>query len=280
MFFQRYKMNKLVSVCIPAYNNAESIRNTIDSILKQTYSNIEVVVVDDCSKDNTVEVVKAIKDTRVRLIRNEKNLGMTDNWNKCIRESRGEYVKLIPGDDYIYEECIERSVQMLEEHEEVSLVVVGCDLVDNDNKVIGAYAHWPKEGIFPGSKIAKKSVMWNNFFGNPVCAMFRRKDFEKTGGFDPIIPYILDFDLWLGLSTQGKVAVIKRKLSAFRVRRDSNTGVLIGSKGKDYTAEHVRLLDKHIALKTFRMNRFERRVSIIWRALRNNLIAIYIKIKS
>lgn len=273
-------MNRLVSVCIPAYNNAESIRNTIDSILKQTYSNIEVVVVDDCSKDNTVEIVKSIKDTRVRLICNDKNLGMTGNWNKCIRESRGEYIKLIPGDDYIYEECIERSVQMLEEHEDVSLVIVGCDLVDNDNKVIGAYAHWPKEGIFPGSKIAKKSVMWNNFFGNPVCAMFRREGFEKTGGFDPVIPYILDFDLWLGLSTQGRVAVIKRKLSAFRVRRDSNTGVLIGSKGKEYTAEHVRLLDKHIALKTFKMNRFERRVSIIWRALRNNLIAIYIKIKS
>ncbi|MGN0375580.1 MAG: glycosyltransferase family 2 protein [Butyrivibrio sp.] len=273
-------MNKLVSVCIPAYNGEKYISKTIQSILNQSYSNIEVVVVDDHSSDNTVEVVRAIKDTRVRLICNEENLGMTGNWNKCIRESKGEYVKLIPGDDFIYEECIEKSIKILEENPRVKLVVAGCDLVDNDNKVIGAYAHWPKEGIFSGHKIAKKSVMLNNFFGNPVCAMFRREDFERTGGFDPVIPYILDFDLWLSLSSLGDVAVIKEKLSAFRVRRDSNTGVLTGSRGKEYTAEHVRLLDKHIKLGTYRMNRFERRLSIIWRALRNHIIAAYIRIKS
>lgn len=273
-------MDKLVSVCIPAYNSSRYIKKTIESILNQTYSNVEVVVVDDNSQDNTVGVVREIKDSRVRLICNEKNLGMTGNWNKCIRESKGEYVKLIPGDDFIYEECIEKSVAVLEEHPDVSLVVVGCNLVDNDDKVIGKYAHWPKEGIFPGGKIAKKSVMLNNFFGNPVCALFKREDFEKTGGFDPVIPYILDFDLWLGLSALGNVAVVKEKLSAFRVRKDSNTGVLIGSRGKEYTAEHVRLLDKHIKLKTYRMNRFERRLSIMWRGLRNYIIALYIKIKS
>lgn len=273
-------MSELVSVCIPAYNNARYISRTIESVLNQTYRNIEVVVVDDCSKDNTVEIVRSIKDSRVRLICNEKNLGMTGNWNKCIRESKGKYVKLLPGDDFIYEDCIERSLAVLKKHKEVSLVVVGSHLVDNDDKIIGKYAHWPKAGIIKGGRIAKKSVMLNNFFGNPVCALFRRADFDKTGGFDPVIPYILDFDLWLSLSALGNVAVIKDKLSAFRVRKDSNTGVLTGSKGKDYTAEHIRLLDKHIERGTYKMNPFERRLSIIWRAMRNYIIAVYIKIKS
>ena len=273
-------MSDLVSVCIPAYNSSRYIAETIESVLNQTYSNIEVVVVDDCSKDNTVEIVNNIKDSRVRLICNEKNLGMTGNWNKCISESKGKYVKLLPGDDFIYKDCIERSLNVLKKHKEVSLVVVGSHLVDDDDKVIGKYAHWPSEGIIKGERIAKKSVMLNNFFGNPVCALFRREDFEKTGCFDPDIPYILDFDLWLSLSAIGNVAVIKEKLSAFRVRKDSNTGVLTGSKGKEYTAEHVRLLDKHIARKTYKMNRFERRLSIMWRAMRNYIIAFYIKIKS
>lgn len=273
-------MSELVSVCIPAYNSSRYIAGTIESVLNQTYRNIEVVVVDDCSKDNTVEIIKSIKDSRVRLICNEKNLGMTGNWNKCIRESKGKYVKLLPGDDFIYKDCIERSLAVLKKHKEVSLVVVGSHLVDDDNKVIGKYAHWPNEGIIKGERIAKKSVMLNNFFGNPVCALFRREDFEKTGCFDPNIPYILDFDLWLSLSAIGNVAVIKEKLSAFRVRKDSNTGVLTVSKGKEYTAEHVRLLDKHIARKTYNMNRFERRLSIMWRAMRNYIIAFYIKIKS
>ena len=169
---------------------------------------------------------------------------------------------------------------MLEANNNISLTIVGSDLIDNDEKVIGAYAHWKKAGQVPGGKIAKQSVMLNNFFGNPVCALFRKSDFEKTGGFDPEIPYILDFDLWLGLSAIGDVWVIKDKLSAFRVRRDSNTGRLTGKGGKAYTAEHARLLDKHIVLGTFKMNRFERRLSIIWRAMRNRIISIYIKIKS
>lgn len=273
-------MSKLVSICIPAYNSSEYIGRTIESVLSQTYDNIELVVVDDCSTDNTVEIVKQFDDARIRLVCNEENLGMTGNWNRCVNECRGEYVKLIPSDDCIYPDCIVKSVEAMENNAGISLTIVGSDLIDNDEKVIGAYAHWKKAGRVLGGKIAKRSVMLNNFFGNPVGALFRKSDFEKTGGFDPDIPYILDFDLWLGLSAIGDVWVIKDKLSAFRVRKDSNTGRLTGKGGKAYTAEHARLLDKHIAQGTFKMNRFERRLSIIWRAMRNRIIAIYIKIKS
>lgn len=270
----------LVSICIPAYNSARFIERTINSILKQTYDNIEIVVVDDCSSDNTVEAVRQINDSRIKLYTNDTNQGMAGNWNRSVELTTGEYVKLIPADDIIYSTCIEKSLAVFKAHPEVSMVITGTDLVDNDDNVIGSYMHWSKEGIFDGKKIAKTSVMLNNFFGNPVSVLFRRKDFDRTEGFDPVIPYILDFDLWLSLSALGKTAFIKEKLNAFRVRRDSNTGVLIGSKGKDYTAEHIRLLDKHIAKHTFKMNRFERRLSIIWRALRNYLIAFFIKIKS
>lgn len=273
-------MSKLVSVCIPAYNSAEYIGRTIESVLSQTYENLELIVVDDCSVDNTVDIVRSFLDERVRLICNEQNLGMTGNWNKCINEAKGEYIKLIPADDCIYPECIEQSVAVLSDKPEISLVIVGSDLVNNEDRVIGSYMHWKKQGLVKGSIIAKRSAMYNNFFGNPVCAMFRKKDFERTGGFDKDIPYILDFDLWLMLTALGDVWVIKDKLSAFRVRRDSNTGVLTGKGVKIYNEEHRRLLDKHIGLGTFRMNRIERRFSIVWRAMRNGIIAFYIRIKN
>ena len=205
---------------------------------------------------------------------------MTGNWNKCVRSCNGKYIKLIPADDLLHEEAIAKSVELLEEHDKVKLVVVSAGIVDNDDKLVGAYAHWPKAGIVKGRKVAKWSIMMNNFYGSPVCGLFRKDDFEQTGGFDEDIPFILDFDLWLGLSALGDVAFIKEKLCFFRVRQDSNTGVLIGSKGKEYTKEHTRLVDKHIAKKTFKMNRLERRLSIVWRRLRNYIIALYIKIKS
>lgn len=270
----------LVSICIPAYNSERFIERTIRAALDQTYTNIEVVVVDDGSKDRTVEIVQSISDPRLRLIVNEENLGMTGNWNKCVRSCQGDYVKLIPADDILYPESIEKSVRYLRKYEDVKLVITGIDLINNEDEKVGSYASWGFAGAFPGKRIAKCSVMLNNFFGNPVGAMFRRADFEAVGGFDPKIPIILDFDLWLGLAAMGDVAVIPEKLGAFRVRTDSNTGVMVGAKGRDYTAEHARLLDKHIAKGSFRMNRAERGLSIAWRAARNYLIAIYIRLKA
>lgn len=263
----------LVSICIPTYNSEKYILETVMAALDQTWPNLEVLVVDDCSTDGTVEKLKKIHDYRFRLIENKENLGMTGNWDACIRACKGEYVKLIPADDILYSTCIARSVQYLIKHSDVSLVSVGTDLINEKSKVIGSYAHWPVEGVFPGRRIAKASVMLNNFYGNPVAMMFRKADYLKTGGFDSRIPYILDFDLWLGLSKIGNVAIIKKHLCAFRVRKDSNTGKLVGDGEKQYTQEHGTLIDKHAVLGTYNMSRPERWMSMTWRHMRNYIIA-------
>ena len=270
----------MVSICIPAYNSEAYILETVKAALDQTWKNLEVLVVDDCSSDRTVEVLEKIDDPRFRLVENEVNLGMTGNWNRCVQLCRGEYIKLIPADDVVYPECVEKSVKALIKYPQVSLVITDTDLIDPSGKKIGAYAHWPVAGAFDGAKIAKASVMLNNFYGNPVCAMFRKTDFIKVGGFDPDIPYILDFDLWLGLSRLGDVMMIREHLNAFRVREDSNTGKMTGKGGKKYTDEHARLVDKHRKLGTYPMNGAERTFSVVWRRLRNYLIAAFIRIKS
>ena len=131
--------SKLVSICIPAYNSGKYIGKTIESALMQTYDRLDVVVVDDCSTDNTVEVVSSFSDERVRLICNEQNLGMTANWNKCINEAKGEFIKLIPADDCIYPECVAKSVAILNDNPEISLVIVGSDLINDEVKIIGKY---------------------------------------------------------------------------------------------------------------------------------------------
>ena len=94
-------MKPLVSVCIPAYNNAAYIKETIDSILSQTYENLELVICDDNSKDNTAKVIEGIKDERIKFYKNEKNLGMSGNWNHCLSKCSGEFIKLICADDML-----------------------------------------------------------------------------------------------------------------------------------------------------------------------------------
>ncbi len=268
-------MKPLVSVVIPAYNKAKYIQNTIDSILSSEYDNIELVVVDNCSVDNTVEILKGIDDPRFRYVVNPVNLGMVDNWNKAVREAKGEYVKLVPGDDILYANNISASLKYLTRHPDIHLVITGIHLIDDNGKVKGKYPTWPRSGVFEGKKLARPSEMITSFYGNPVCALFRKKDFEKVGGFDKDFPYIPDLDLWLALSSLGKVAVVRKPSCAFRLSDDSNTGNALSEKRKIYTKEHMTLFKKYNDNGFIPMNAFQMRLAVLSRNIRNLVYGIY-----
>lgn len=271
-------MKPLVSVCIPAYNNAGYIKDTILSILGQTYQNIELVVVDDCSTDNTVEVLESIEDDRLKIYKNEKNLGMVGNWNRCLELVTGEYVKLICADDMIEKDAIEKEAKAMYRHPSVNLVESDTKLVDINGKKTGEFHRYPKSGVVDGTKLAKKSLILKNFYGAPVNNLIRRSALEKTGGFDTTFTYILDFDMWLRLSCTGDVYIIHEPLNSFRIRNDSNTGVLIGEKRDVYNAEHRRLLEKHAKAGIAKISSADIRMSMMIRKLRNVAIGVYLKI--
>ncbi len=273
-------MMPLVSVCIPAYNSAVYIKKTIESILDQNYKNIELVVVDDCSKDDTVEIVKNIEDPRMRLVQNEKNLGMTGNWNKCLTEAKGDYIKLVCADDILYADSIKKELGALLKHPDVTLVMSDTALIDENGVRTGCFKRYPKAGLLEGRKVAKRALIFKSFFGAPCNTLFPRSSYERAGGFDPKFPYILDFDMWLRMACLGKIYVIHEELNGFRVRNDSNTGNLINDDRKTYNLEHKNLLKKHNALGAVHLNRFELWVSMMIRHARNELIQIYLKVNA
>lgn len=271
-------MRPLVSVCIPAYNNAGYIKDTIMSILKQTYQNIELIVVDDHSTDNTVEVLESINDERLKIYRNEHNLGMVGNWNRCLELATGEYVKLICADDMIARDAIEKEAKAMKKHPTVNLVESDTRLVDINGKKTGQFRRYHKSGVVDGKKLAKISLMIQDFYGAPVNNLIRRSALEKTGGFDTSFTYILDFDMWLRLSCTGDVYIIHEQLNSFRIRNDSNTGVLIGEKRDVYNAEHRKLLEKHAKAGVVKMTTLDIKISMMIRKMRNVAIGIYLKI--
>lgn len=266
----------LVSVCIPAYNSAVYIKKTIESILTQEYQNIEVVIVDDCSIDNTLEIVETFDDSRIRIVKNESNLGMTGNWNKCLAEAKGDYIKLICADDILYADSIRKELRAFLTHPEVTLVMSDTALIDENERRTGCFKRYPKSGLLDGRRVAKRALIFKSFFGAPCNTLFPRSSYEKVGGFDPQFPYILDFDMWLRMACLGKIYVIHEELNGFRVRNDSNTGNLINSGRKIYNEEHRQLLKKHNALGSVHLNRFEIAVSMLIRHIRNELIQIYL----
>ncbi len=269
---------EIISICIPTYNSSAYIRETIQSVLQQTYPFIECVVVDDCSADDTVDIVKSFQDSRIRLVVNEKNLGMTGNWNKCLHLAQGRYMKLLCADDLLHPDAIAREYAAIRKRAGVQMVVSDTSLIDLHNRKVGAYKRWPVFGQADGKKLAKVSIMLNNFFGAPCNVLFSRATALELGGFDPAFTYILDFDLWIGLACRGDVYVLHRELNDFRIRHDSNTGTMLGEKQEVYVAEHKKLVRKHQQLGILPLSDREVMISVFLRRVRNRLYRLYLQI--
>lgn len=271
----------LVSVCIPAYNNAEYISETMDSILKQTYQNLELVVVDDNSRDNTLEVLQkyAEKDDRVKVYHNEKNLGMSGNWNHCMELCEGEFIKLVCADDLLAENALEKEVQALIENPSAVMSESDTKFVDLNGKGKGFYKRFRAKGLVAGSKVARKGFFIKNYFGAPQANTFRKSAYQKVGGFDTDYTYILDYDFWVELAKLGDVYIIHEPLNFFRVRNDSNTGQVMGGdkeKNAVYVAEHRHLLEKN--KEALNLSSLEVELSVLIRRLRCFMGAIYLKL--
>lgn len=271
----------LVSVCIPAYNNADYIGETIECILKQSYQNLELIIVDDNSKDDTLEKIRvyADKDTRVKIYHNEKNLGMSGNWNYCLSLCKGEFIKLICADDILATETIEREVQALLENPSAVMVESDTKLIDLAGKGKGFYKRYPVKGLVSGKKVTRKGFFNKDYFGAPQANTFRREAYERVGGFDTNYTYILDYDFFAEIAKLGDIYIIHEPLNFFRVRGDSNTGQVMGDdkeKTNIYVAEHRYLLEKN--KEELNLSKLEIEVSVWIRRFRCFAASIYLKL--
>ena len=235
----------LVSVCIPAYNNADYISETIDCILNQTYKNIELVICDDHSTDKTIEVIQSYSDPRVKLFLNEKNLGMSGNWNNCLNHCTGEFIKLICADDMLTNDALEKEVIALINHPSAVMSESDTQFRDLQGNTKGSYTRYKKSGLVTGKVIARAGLFSRNLFGAPLNNTFRRSVLEQVHGFDPSFKYILDYDFWVSIACLGDVYIIHEPLNYFRLRSDSNTGKVLTTEQKAYVEEHKMLLRKH-----------------------------------
>ena len=266
-----------VSVCIPAYNNADYIKETIECVLNQTYKDLELIVVDDQSTDNTVEIVRSIKDERLKLYVNETNLGMAGNWNHCMELCTGEYIKLICADDLIHETLIQKEVEIMEQYQDVMLVQSDTEFVDKNGKGKGYYKRYRKSGVVDGKQVSKNCIFTRNKLGAPLANLIRRSAYEQSGGFDASFVYIIDYDFYMSIANKSKIYIIHEPLNYFRIRYDSNTGQVMGGGIEEaYIAEHRKLVEKHakeLGLKKWQVN-----YSVLMRKCLSFAGNIYLKI--
>lgn len=170
-----------VSILIPVFNRKDYIAECIQSALDQTYTDFEVVVVDNASDDGTWEICQrfAAEDQRVRIFRNETNIGPVRNWMRCVAEASGEYGKILWSDDLITPDFIEKTLPLFKD--DVGFVYSGANIFTGDNPMDAKTSYLLKKtGIYPSSEYIQKAVYDKGMPVSPGCAIFRMSDLRKN----------------------------------------------------------------------------------------------------
>lgn len=236
-----------ISVCIPAYNAAPWIAGTIESVLAQTRRDFELIILDDCSEDDTLEIVRRYDDPRIRLLVHERNLGAEAAWNRLLEEARGRFVKLLCCDDLIYPTCLELQATALErpEHSAVALVTGPRDIIDDTGAVILRRRGLTQPGRVEGKAMIRRIVAsGRNWIGEPLTVLFRRDIAARVGGFNATEPYCIDIDMWCRLLAEGDLYVVPETLGAFRVSKSSWSFRLTGKQAAQDRTFFARVRDQ------------------------------------
>lgn len=238
-----------VSVCIDVYNYAEYLPTAIESVLAQTLTDLELIIVDDCSSDASYAVAQtyAAQDPRIRVLCNTANLGMVKNRNVCLSLARAEYVKFVHADDFLCSpEALSRMVARMESNPAVSLVACTTQYVC-ENAVPNGLSRscFPDARFLAGTTVIASCLRaQKNLIGGPSAVLFRRC--RSGRGFDERFFHAADLEMWFHLLEQGCFGYISEPLISYRwhPRQQTEKDRLTLSQANDQHALLTAYLDK------------------------------------
>ncbi|MBU1127281.1 MAG: glycosyltransferase [Patescibacteria group bacterium] len=186
--------NPLVSIIIPTRNRTAYLKNSLKSVLDQTYRKLEVIVIDDASTDKTLNFLKTIKDKRLKVILLKKQSGAQVARNRGIKMSKAEFIAFNDDDDIWQKDKLEKQMAIFEKDKEVGVVYCRIKRIDEKESFF-----MPKEGLSGQENVREALFLENNGIGLP-SAIVKRECFKKAGFFDEKLPRYQDWELWLRIS--------------------------------------------------------------------------------
>jgi glycosyltransferase involved in cell wall biosynthesis len=235
--------NPVVSFVVPCYKLAHLLPECIQSILSQTYRELEILIMDDCSPDNTADVARSFGDPRVRHIRNEPNLGHLRNYNKGIGLCRGRYIWLISADDYLRKPYVlGRYASVLEQNPNAGYAFCpGFGVLEGqETRVLGRYpVRGGRDRIIRGHVLLRSLLYWN--FVLAASGLVRRECYEKLGAFPLDMPWAGDWYLWCHFALHYDVAYFAEPMVCYRTHELSMTNKLFKENVATCCEEDVRI---------------------------------------
>lgn len=222
------KNNDLVSIVMPNYNCAKFIKETIQSVIEQTYSNWEILFVDDCSTDDSIAVAESFCDSRIRIFKNEKNSGAAVSRNKALREAKGRWIAFLDSDDIWVKDKLEKQILFMEENN-YSFSYAKYEEVDENGTKLNKIVSGPK-------KIGKKrqfDYCWQGcltvMYDREKVGLVQIEDIKKNN----------DYAIWLKVCKKAKCYLLSEVLGFYRKRAGS-----ISRQGKMKLIKHHYILFK------------------------------------
>lgn len=245
----------LVCICIPTYNAESTIRETIESLLSQTYSNLVIRISDNASTDGTVEIIKSIDDSRVFLHKNENNIGAEENFNRCIEIASGKYTAIFHADDIYEPNIVETQVRFLEQHIQAGAVFSEASIINENGNRIGAIEYPDKLGslekIYNFETIFKAILKNSNFLICP-SAMVRTEvyQYEIKKWNSELFNSSADLDVWLRILNNHSIGLIPLKLMRYRISSNHGSAkVRMSTKPADFFLVIDNYIEKKEILK-------------------------------
>lgn len=238
-------MEKLVSVCISAYNSASTVLETLNSVVNQTYKNLQIIVVDDCSTDDTVQLIKSIDDTRIELHKTVQNFNVTVAFNESLKYVKGDYIARIDADDVWQPDKIEKQVKFLENHLEYGACFTYAQIIDKFGN-INCDSELNKAFIVENdTQIKMYRFLYDNL--NHFChssSLIRSQVMKEIGNYDVSILQLQDYDYWMRLLPKYNVYIIPEYLTIYRTGGISSE--MIGKKLNIHNNEYLRAIYKSV----------------------------------
>jgi glycosyltransferase involved in cell wall biosynthesis len=229
-----------VSIVLPTYNGAKYLQQSIDSCLNQTYKNIELIIVDDGSMDETSDIIKSYQDEKIKYIRHKKNKGLSHALNTGFKRATGEYLTWTSDDNYYAQNAVGSMVALLQANRKIDFVYANYYIIDDDSEV------WQTESVGPS-----KALKDYNCIG--PCFLYRRKIYEVLGEFNSAAFLAEDYEYWIRVFKRFRMQKLDEFIYWHRLHPQSLTG--------KYAIEAKRWADR-IRDNYFKIHAMKRRLSI------------------
>lgn len=216
--------NMKISIITASYNYENYIKETIQSVLSQTYNDWEMIIVDDCSTDNSVNVIKSYNDERIKLFVNEKNLGLKETLKRGIKEATSDWIVFLESDDVLSPDYLAKKVEIAQKYNDINLIFNDCEFFGDEERV-KAFEHALKKtrSLLQNQSYPKK-MLYDFYQSNKIftfsSVMTKRSDLLKVN-FNAKLDYLIDWHLWIQLSSLGKFYYLSEKLTKWRLHNNS-----------------------------------------------------------